>query len=667
MTIRFVSGVVAVAMVVPGLAWGQDYPKPTVAQQAIIDKDISRHFGDSPVDGGAMAKDLSPALTAKDVDKAMKKVADWQLERAQPYFDRIWTWSVLYSGFMAASESTGDAKYREAMLAMSKKFNWEERSKLPNADDQSVGQTYLEFYLMQRDAERLTPTKAALDSVIGLKTLTATDERLPWWWCDALFMGAPVWSHMYRATGERKYVDYLDEQWKKTSELLYDQQEHLYARDAAYKTRTEANGRKMFWSRGNGWVMGGIARILDELPKDDPRRGFYMGQLKEMAARVAELQGSDGLWHAGLLDPKTYTLPEISGSAFFTYAIAFGIDHGILDAKTFRPVVEKAWRGILQHVFADGRLGCIQQTGSEPAFYMPTASYTYGVGPYLLAGAEIKTMLAWEKGQGLMVQTPSATDPLGEIALNLPVPKNPKLPTLFLVGDSTVRNGHGDGAQGQWGWGEPLVTYFDAGKVNVVNRAIGGRSSRTYITEGHWAEVLGMMKAGDTVLLQFGHNDSGPLDDGARARGTIPGVGEETREIENPILKRHETVHSYGWYMDEYVREAKAKGATVIVCSPIPRKIWKDGKVERNSANYGGWSRAVAEKEGVGFIDLDEMIAAKYDEMGEARVEGMFADPHTHTSLVGAELNAESVVEGLKRLKTDPVGKDFSAKGKAVK
>ena len=469
-------------------------------------------------------------------------------------------------------------------------------------------------------------------------------------------MGAPVWSHMYVATGERKYVDYLDEQWKKTSELLYDPQEHLFARDKTYLTKTEPNGKKMFWSRGNGWVMGGIARILDELPPDDPRRAFYVTQLQEMAARVAQLQGPDGLWHAGLLDPKTYPLPEVSGSAFFTYAIAFGIDHGILDAKTFRPVVERAWRGMLGHVYADGRLGDIQQTGSEPAFYMPTASYTYGVGAYLLAGAEIKKMIAEEGQKG-------PTDPILHAKLNLPVPANPKLPTLFLVGDSTVRNGHGDGAQGQWGWGEPLVRYFDPGKVNVVNRAIGGRSSRTYITEGHWADVLGMMKRGDVVLLQFGHNDSGPLDDTARARGTIPGVGDETKEIENPILKRHETVHSYGWYMAKYVEDAKAKGATVIVCSPIPRKIWKDGKVERNSANYGGWAKQTAEKEHVGFIDLDEIIAAKYDALGEAKVEALFADPHTHTSLAGAELNAESVVEGLKRLKNDPVAKDFSAKG----
>jgi lysophospholipase L1-like esterase len=259
------------------------------------------------------------------------------------------------------------------------------------------------------------------------------------------------------------------------------------------------------------------------------------------------------------------------------------------------------------------------------------------------------------------------TDPDLNAKLNLPAPANPKLRTLFLVGDSTVRNGHGDGAGGQWGWGEPLVAYFDATKINVVNRAIGGRSSRTYITEGHWNDVLAMMKPGDIVLLQFGHNDDGPLDDTARARGTLKGTGDETRAIENPILKIHEVVHTYGWYMSKYVTDTVAKGAIPILCSPIPRKTWKDGKVVRNSASYGGWSKQVAESHRVDFIDLNEIIARRYDALGEAAVEPLFGDPHTHTSLAGAELNAECVVAGLKALLKDPVAKDFSSKGKAVK
>jgi rhamnogalacturonan acetylesterase len=260
----------------------------------------------------------------------------------------------------------------------------------------------------------------------------------------------------------------------------------------------------------------------------------------------------------------------------------------------------------------------------------------------------------------------STTDPAAHAKIGLKPPADPKLPTLFLVGDSTIRNGHADGAGGQWGWGEPLADLFDLSRINVDNRAIGGRSSRSYIMEGQWAETLAFLKPGDVVLFQWGHNDDGPLDDPARARGTIKGIGDENKEIENPILKIHETVHTYGWYLRKYVTETKAKGAIPIICSPIPRKTWRDGKVVRNAENYGGWARQIAEEQHVGFIDLNEIIARQYDALGEAAVEAMFADPHTHTSRAGAELNAAAVVSGLKALPNDPVAQYFSAKGKAV-
>jgi lysophospholipase L1-like esterase len=260
----------------------------------------------------------------------------------------------------------------------------------------------------------------------------------------------------------------------------------------------------------------------------------------------------------------------------------------------------------------------------------------------------------------------ATTDPAAHAKIGLKPPADPKLPTLFLVGDSTVRNGRADGAGGQWGWGEPLVDLFDTSKINVDNRAIGGRSSRSYIMENQWAETLAFVKPGDIILVQWGHNDDGPLDDPARARGTLHGTGDETKEVDNPILKIHETVHTYGWYLRKYVEDAKAKGAIPIICSPIPRKTWKDGKIVRNAVNYGGWAREVAEQEHVGFIDLNEIIARKYDALGEAAVEPLFADPHTHTSRAGAELNADCVVAGLKALPHDPVADYFSAKGKAI-
>src|ERR1035438_6703648 len=330
----------------------------------------------------------------------MRKVADWQLAVAQPNFDRIWTWSALYTGFMAASDSLGDPKYRDAMLAMSQKFNWQPRSHLPNADDQSIGQTYLELDLLKKDPAMLRPMQSEVDEVLAApRTSTIPGKEIAWWWCDALFMAPPVWSRMYAATGDRKYIDYLDGEWAKTSSRLYDTQEHLYARDSSYLTRTEANGKKMFWSRGNGWVMAGIIRTIQYLPKDDPARAKYIAQLQEMAARVAQLQGLDGLWRAGLLDPDDYDQPEVSGSAFFTYALAAGVNEGLLDRKVYRPVIEKAWAGLLHHVYADGRLGCIQQTGAEPQPFKASASYTYGVGAFLLAGSEIRQMHGHSAGR----------------------------------------------------------------------------------------------------------------------------------------------------------------------------------------------------------------------------------------------------------------------------
>ena len=239
--------------------------------------------------------------------------------------------------------------------------------------------------------------------------------------------------------------------------------------------------------------------------------------------------------------------------------------------------------------------------------------------------------------------------------LNLPEPADAKLPSLVLIGDSTVRNGRGDGAGGQWGWGDLLGAYFDPAKINVVNRAVGGLSSRTFLTQGHWERALTLLKPGDYLLMQFGHNDHGPLNDNSRARGTIKGTGDETEEIDNILTKQHEIVHSYGWYLRQFIREAKAKGVTPVVCTLIPRKTWKDGRIVRSADSYAGWTRQVAEQEGVAVIDLNELIGARYDELGADKVEPLFADEHTHTSRAGAELNAGIVAAALRSLSGDPL------------
>lgn len=223
-------------------------------------------------------------------------------------------------------------------------------------------------------------------------------------------------------------------------------------------------------------------------------------------------------------------------------------------------------------------------------------------------------------------------------------------PAFFIIGDSTVKNGQGRGDGSLWGWGSLIGEYFDTTKLAVRNYALGGRSSRTFITEGHWDKVLSQLKAGDYVIMQFGHNDGGPLDDTARARGTIKGTGEETKDIYNPIMKKGETVHTYGWYMRKYVADIKAKGAAAIICSPIPRNMFTDGKVLRATNDYGAWAKETAVSTGAYFIELNGMIADKYDEMGPDKVKDFFPGDHTHTNEAGAKLNAQIVVEGIQKV-----------------
>jgi lysophospholipase L1-like esterase len=241
-----------------------------------------------------------------------------------------------------------------------------------------------------------------------------------------------------------------------------------------------------------------------------------------------------------------------------------------------------------------------------------------------------------------------------------PVPANPKLPTLFIIGDSTVRNGQGTGTGGQWGWGEPIVALFDTNKINIVNRALGGTSSRTYYNT-QWPGTLALVKPGDFVIMQFGHNDGSAINDTNRARGTIKGVGEETRKIDNLITKQHEVVHSFGWYERAMITEARARGAVPMVCSLIPRNTWRNGHAARNTHDYGGWAGEVARAEHAPFLDINEIIARHYDELGQEKVKALFiAGAGPHTSQAGAETNAICVVSALKALIPDPLAGYFS-------
>jgi lysophospholipase L1-like esterase len=228
-------------------------------------------------------------------------------------------------------------------------------------------------------------------------------------------------------------------------------------------------------------------------------------------------------------------------------------------------------------------------------------------------------------------------------------------PTLFLIGDSTVNTP----TKGQLGWGKPLAGMFETNRINVWNKARGGRSSRTYYTEGLWEEVRSALKPGDFVLMQFGHNDGGPLSDG-RARASLKGNGDDAQEVENKTTGKKETVHTYGWYLRKYISDTKAAGATPIALSLIPRNIWKDGKVVRAASDYGKWAAEAAKQENALFIDLNSIVAKHYEQIGQDRVMEVYFSPadHTHTTPAGAERNAACVIEGVRQLKGCPL-KDY--------
>ncbi|MGA9671845.1 MAG: glycoside hydrolase family 88 protein [Terracidiphilus sp.] len=342
--------------------------------------------GDTATTELPLATDLSPRLSRRDVSHAIQKVANWQLDKARNNFSQDWTFAALYAGFMSVPDAADGKKYRDAMLEMSKGFQWQPGPRISHADDHAIGQTYLDLYFRGHDPAMIAPMRDRMDAVMRMPD----DPQKPlWWWCDALFMAPPVLAKLARATGDRKYLDFMDHEWLITSNLLYSPADHLYFRDKSFFNAHETNGSKVFWARGNGWVFAGLARVLAEMPADYPARPRYVAQFREMAEKVASLQGSDGLWRAGLLDQTDYKLPENSGSAFFAYGFAYGINSGILDRKKYKPVVEKAWQGLLSHVYQDGRLGCIQPVGAAPGAFTPTSSYVYGVGAFLLAGSEV--------------------------------------------------------------------------------------------------------------------------------------------------------------------------------------------------------------------------------------------------------------------------------------
>jgi len=356
---------------------------------------------------------LSSQIRPMPVLVAMQRVADWQLSNPSAHPPTDWTQGAGYAGLMALAEISGDVKYRDALRAVGETNEWNPGPRKFHADDQCVGQTYAELYFLFREPRMITPLQERFDAILANPPKnTSLDFAQPghgqdnWSWCDSLFMGPPVWVRLSAATGDDKYLNYAVANWWRTTDFLYDRDEHLFFRDSTYFKRTEANGKKVFWGRGNGWVMGGLVRVLQYLPMNHPERPRFEQLFKDMSDKLRTCQQADGLWRASLLDPDSYPLKETSGSGFFTYALAWGVNQGLLDRATFEPAVRKAWSALVACVDVDGKLTHVQPIGADPKKFAESSTEIYGVGAFLLAGSEVYRLAVMDTNLQVRVRIP---------------------------------------------------------------------------------------------------------------------------------------------------------------------------------------------------------------------------------------------------------------------
>lgn len=340
-------------------------------------------------------QDQEKIFSEKYIKKTMKKAVSWQLDHPK---HELWDWTngAFYAGVFAAYETTGSKRILKAIHEMGEKNQWKPGPLLHNADDYAICQTYMDIYRIKKDERMIRPSVTRINELISTPFVATPPQLIiTLSWCDALFMAPPTLVKFGISLNEPRYLEACDMLFQECYDLLYDQEEHLFARDIRYKwdqdkKLKEANGEKIFWSRGNGWVMGGLVRMLQELPMEYSKRQFYENLFVEMAKKITTIQQEDGLWRASLLDPDSYPGGEASGSGFYTYALAWGINNNLLDRETYLPVVEKAWKGLNELVHQDGKVGWVQPMGADPRANFSSESWeVFGTGAFLLAASEI--------------------------------------------------------------------------------------------------------------------------------------------------------------------------------------------------------------------------------------------------------------------------------------
>jgi len=345
----------------------------------------------------SQAQDINP----NDVKSVMRKVADWQIKHFQdlysgynePHHPLDWTNGALYVGMVKWAAMADDDKYYSWLKSIGEQYNWHLYNRKYHADDHTVGQMYIELYRKFKDKKMIEPTIEQFNFILLNPAQTSLHWNTPnhqdrWNWCDALFMSPPVWAKLYNISGEQKFLDFMLKEYRATTDFLFDKKENLYYRDENYKTQLD-HGTKIFWSRGNGWVFAGLANIMNELRPESKEYNYFLEIYKKMAAKLLKIQTPRGYWSMSLLGQQFYPTPETSGSSFYIFGLAWGINKGILDKKTYLPAVEKGWKTLVSYVTEDGMLGYVQPIGAEPGKAWPDKTEVYGTGAFLSAGSEV--------------------------------------------------------------------------------------------------------------------------------------------------------------------------------------------------------------------------------------------------------------------------------------
>lgn len=346
---------------------------------------------------GQQAAILGKTISSGQIIAEGEKMADAQLDQLAGRKSHIsWEAGVLWAGLADLSHISSKTAYADAIEGLGNNFQWTPRLQKnapENADDLCISQTFLDAYVTKNDPARLAPTKNRLDAVCDyIENREIGDLPEIWWWCDALFMAPTSHARLTAITNDPKYLDAMDKEWWKTASLLYDKNEHLFYRDKRYIGQLTKNGKKVFWSRANGWVFAGLARTLSYMPRNYQSLPRYVTMFKEMAAKLATLQQPDGTWRSSLLDPDEYPDPETSGTSLDCFAYAWGINNGILDRATYLPIAAKAWIALLAARRPDGLLGYVQGRGIEPKGAKPDGTQIYATGAFLMAACQLSKL-----------------------------------------------------------------------------------------------------------------------------------------------------------------------------------------------------------------------------------------------------------------------------------